>query len=103
MEDGEDLVAIRLCTTFGGRSIEEAKAPHLRKLFMLAENGQYTQPHGDTRLATTTSGSFAKRTYINLSPRSEYIIEYKYLATFTSQVPIQFDAASVERMRWSNP
>ena len=101
-EDGEELADIRLCTTFGGARIENHKAERHWDLFALADNGQDTAPHPNTRLATMTPASerFKKRTYVNLSPGSVKTIEYRFLAAWTtvSGTPIQFDKEWTEEM-----
>ena len=77
---------------------------HHWQYFMLADNDEDRIPHAGTALARVRPGSprFAKRTYINLSAGSEYIIEYKHLQRWTtksSSGPITFDQSSFEEMQ----
>jgi hypothetical protein len=101
---GEACVRIRLCTSFGGRRIEKAKFPEHQHFFLLADNEEDAIPHEGTALARMVgSAKFGKRTYVNLSLKSEYAIEYKYLAPWTSASQIQFDCKAVNMILSCNP
>jgi hypothetical protein len=101
-EDGEKLVDIRLCTTFGGARIENHKAERHWGLFALANNDQDTAPHPNGCLATMapTSDRFKKRTYVNLSPGGAKTVKYRFLTTWAtaSGTPIQFDKEWTEEI-----
>jgi hypothetical protein len=92
-EGGKQCVSIRLCTTFGGVSVQERKPEHQQKFFLLADNEVDQEPHGNTCLAKMETGSgFSKRTYVNLSHNSVYPIEYKHLDRYGTKPPMRFDS-----------
>ncbi|KAF2127180.1 hypothetical protein P153DRAFT_295815 [Dothidotthia symphoricarpi CBS 119687] len=98
---GEQYVRIRLTTSFGGRTVEARKPSHQRRFFILADNAEDQTPHSGTVLASMKAGSarFVKRTYVNLSRNSEYVIEYKHLTTWAiGHKQMTFDAVSTKRI-----
>jgi hypothetical protein len=99
--DGVECVEIRLCTTFDGTHVEEKKLPHQQEFFMLADNAQDNVPHGNTVLAKMIPGSarFGKRSYINLSFKAKYTVEFSHLLPFNGKRPMQFDADALQRIR----
>lgn len=104
--NGEQCVGIRTTTTFGGQGIEKKKKPYHWRYFILADNTEDQTPHSGTVLATTKDGSakFQKRTYINISPEGELIVEYKHLTAWAiNHKQITFDAASTKRITELNP
>jgi hypothetical protein len=86
-EDGVELVGLRTCTSFGGQGVKARKEEH-RHYFLEA---------GESQLATT-SGKFAKQTYVNCSPGHEFVIEFQHLVPWpsTSKNAIQFNDAALE-------
>jgi hypothetical protein len=98
VENGEQCVRIRLCTSFRGQRVEDRKPYHQQKYFVLADNSEDLVPHCNTRLARMEPGSasFSKRTYVNMSHDSEYPIEYKHLALWECKPSMRFDHASFE-------
>ncbi|KAF1921772.1 hypothetical protein BDU57DRAFT_440093 [Ampelomyces quisqualis] len=99
LDHGKACVRIRLCTSFGGKRIEKAKLPEHHHFFLLADNEEDTTPHEGTALARMAgSAKFGKRTYVNLSTKSEYPIEYKYLSPWASASQIQFDCKAVNKI-----
>ncbi|KAH7379996.1 hypothetical protein BKA66DRAFT_571079 [Pyrenochaeta sp. MPI-SDFR-AT-0127] len=100
MEAGKECVRIRLCTTFGGRKIEDVKPVWRWKMFALAENEQDEKPQEGTRLVKMAvgSGNFQKRSYVNLSKNAEYPIEFVHLDCWTGRVPLKFDSESTQRI-----
>jgi hypothetical protein len=104
-ENGEQCVSFRTCTTFKGQHIEIARKPHEQTQFLLAANHEDEVPHGTTHLAMMETGSktFARRTYVNLRPGSEFEIEYKHLALFGHKPPMKFDSDALERILQGPP
>jgi hypothetical protein len=103
VEDGEQCVRIRLCTTLRERSVLNAKPAHQQHMFLLADNRVDVVPHNGTRLAKmVNSAKFSKRTYVNLSRGQDHPIEYKYLAPYlkTSMV---FDHDAIEMIKQCRP
>jgi hypothetical protein len=102
-DGGEELVDIRMCTTFGGARIENHKVERQWGLFALADNDQDRVPHPNGRFATMAPSSdrFKKRTYINLSPGAAKSVEYRFLTSWVtaSGMPIQFDKTWAEEIR----
>jgi hypothetical protein len=100
VEDGEQCVAFRTCTSFGGRHVKDAKPLHQRAYFLLADNHTDVVPHDWTRLAKMVgTDKFTKRTYVNLSPGQCATIEYKYLTLWSNKTSLKFDGEEVEKMR----
>jgi hypothetical protein len=100
VEDGEQCVVFRTCTSFNGRRVEDAKPEHLQAYFLLADNHTDVVPHGWTRLAKMVgTDKFAKRTYVNLSPGQCATIEYKYLTLWGNKTSLKFDGEEVKQMR----
>jgi hypothetical protein len=104
-ENGEQCVSFRTCTTFKSQHIEIVKKQRERTQFLLAANHEDEMPHGTTRLAMMEAGSrrFARRTYVNLSPGSEFEIEYKHLALFGHKPPMKFDSDALKRILEGHP
>lgn len=100
VEAGKECVRIRLCTTFGGRKIEDVKQIHQRKMYVLTDNQYDAKPHKGTRLVkmADSSGKFQKRSYVNLSWNAEYPIEFEHLTRWTGRMPLKFDAESTQRI-----
>jgi hypothetical protein len=63
VKNSEQCVRIRLCTSFGGKRVEDRKPYHQQKYFVLADNSEDSVPHCNTRLARMGPGSvrFSKR------------------------------------------
>ncbi|KAF2848944.1 hypothetical protein T440DRAFT_142238 [Plenodomus tracheiphilus IPT5] len=108
VEGGEQFVKMRMCTTFRGQHINEAKHSRFHEQFILVENTQDCAVPADGIMATTEPGSarFRKRTYIDI--KQNYTIEYKHLAPWAADGPVAIDEASTQRLvrgyrvrRWS--
>lgn len=76
IKDGKQCVYIRLCSTFGGRRVEDHKRREHWRYHILTDNETDANPHDGSSLARMApgSGKFQKRTYVNISPEAEYPI-----------------------------
>lgn len=63
--NGEECIKFRLCTTFGNKTLQEHKNKWHWQYFLAAEGTECPQ--------------FSRNTYVNMSPNSEYTIEYKHI------------------------
>ena len=97
---GKQCVKIRLCSSFHGHRIEDHKKAEQWGYHILAANEEDEVPYPGSQLATMASGSgkFEKRTYVNLSPNSEYPIELANLMPWKGTLPLTFDLPSLQRI-----
>jgi hypothetical protein len=104
-ENGEQCVSFAGCTTFKGQRIEDVKKEHEQIQFLLAANSQDEVPHGSTRLAMMEDKTkkFSRRTYVNLSPDSEFEIEYKHLELYGFRPPMKFNGDALKRILEGTP
>jgi hypothetical protein len=79
---GEGCVFIRLCTSFGGRSLETARIRKFWELYLAADEH-----------------AAGKKTWVNLSPNSRYPIEYHHLRPVEgASEKIKFSQKSIDRI-----
>ncbi|KAH9876137.1 hypothetical protein J1614_004016 [Plenodomus biglobosus] len=98
VEGGVEYVTMRICTTFGGRHIVNAKETRFHGQYVLVENDEDNITHEGSVLAAVEPGSgrFKSRTYIGLM--TEYKIEYKHLAPWATTSPVTIDQVSTQRL-----
>ncbi|KAF1940841.1 hypothetical protein EJ02DRAFT_494021 [Clathrospora elynae] len=100
--NGKGCVRFRGCTNFGGRRIEEKKADRLDQMdyYALALNDENIESHGRTSLLKMApdSSTFAKRTYVNLSPNAEMQIELAQLQIWSGRKPLKFSQSSIQNI-----
>ncbi|KAF2740882.1 hypothetical protein EJ04DRAFT_518632 [Polyplosphaeria fusca] len=96
--EGEEVVWIRGCTSFGGRGIGHKRADR-QDTYRMVEHADVVA-HNNTEALTLLPGSrsFSKPTFVNWQRGQAYKIEVKYLEDFGFGGPISLSPQSVERM-----